>query len=41
MNLKQKIYPHYLNVINDKLVMLQKILADLKESSSNETKSRR
>ena len=39
MNLKQKIYHHYLNVINDKIVMLQKVLADLKESSSNETKS--
>ena len=39
MNLKQKIYNHYLNVINDKVLMLQKVLADLKESSSNETKS--
>jgi len=39
MTLKQKIYNHYLNVINDKVVMLQKVLADLKESSSNETKS--
>lgn len=39
MTLKQKIYNHYLNVINDKVAMLQKVLADLKESSSNETKS--
>lgn len=39
MTLRQKIYNHYLNVINDKVAMLQKVLADLKESSSNETKS--
>jgi len=39
MNLKQKIYNHFLNVINDKLAMLQNVLADLKESGSNETKS--
>jgi hypothetical protein len=39
MKLKQKIYNHYLQVINDKLAMLQQVLADLKESGSNETKS--
>ena len=39
MNLKQKIYNHYQQVIHDKVVMLQMILADLKESGSNETKS--
>ena len=39
MKLKQKIYNHYLQVINDKVSMLQKILDDLKESGTNETKS--
>ena len=39
MKLKQKIYNHYLQLIHDKVVMLQKILNDLKESGANETKS--
>ena len=39
MTLKQKIYNHYLHVINNKFAMLQKVLDDLKESASNETKS--
>jgi transcription elongation GreA/GreB family factor len=39
MKLKQKIYDHYLQVIHDKVAMLQKVLADLKESGANETKS--
>jgi transcription elongation GreA/GreB family factor len=39
MTLKQKIYNYYLQVINDKVYMLQQVLADLKESGSNETKS--
>ncbi len=39
MKLKQKIYNHYLEVIHDKVAMLQKILDDLKESGANETKS--
>jgi hypothetical protein len=39
MTLKQKIYNHYLQVINDKVQMLQQVLAGLKESGSNETKS--
>jgi transcription elongation GreA/GreB family factor len=39
MKLKQKIYNHYLQVIQDKVAMLQKVLNDLKESGANETKS--
>jgi len=39
MTLKQKIYSHYLQLINDKVKSLQNILADLKESGTNETKS--
>lgn len=37
--MKQKIHNHYLQVINDKIKLLQQVLADLKESSANETKS--
>ena len=39
MKLKQKIYNHYVQLIHDKVAMLQKILNDLKESGANETKS--
>ena len=39
MTFKQKIYAHYLQVINDKVQLLQQVLADLKESGANETKS--
>jgi hypothetical protein len=39
MTLKEKIYEHYLAVINDKLRLLQQVLAELKESGANETKS--
>jgi hypothetical protein len=39
MTLKQKIYNHYLQVIQDKIGGLQKVVADLKESGANETKS--
>lgn len=39
MTLKQKVYEHYLQVVNDKLSSLEQVLADLKESGSNETKS--
>jgi transcription elongation GreA/GreB family factor len=39
MTFKQKIYNHYLQVVNDKIDLLQKVLADLKESGTNETKS--
>lgn len=37
--LKQKIYDHFLHLIIDKVHMLQQVLADLKDSGSNETKS--
>ncbi len=37
--MKQKIYDHYLLVINNKIALLRQVLADLKESGSNETKS--
>ena len=39
MNLKLKIYDHCLKLINGKIAMLQQVLANLKESGSNETKS--
>jgi transcription elongation GreA/GreB family factor len=39
MTLKQKVYDHYMQVVNEKLNSLQQVLADLKESGSNETKS--
>ncbi|MFZ1305151.1 MAG: hypothetical protein WAR80_04870 [Ferruginibacter sp.] len=39
MNLKQKIYDHYLQVIHNKVALLQNVLDDLKESGANETKS--
>ncbi|GAB2811684.1 hypothetical protein [Ferruginibacter profundus] len=39
MTLKQKIYDHYVQVIEDKVQLLQQVLADLKESGANETKS--
>ncbi len=39
MTLKQKIYTHYLQLLHEKISMLQQVLADLKESGSNETKS--
>jgi transcription elongation GreA/GreB family factor len=39
MTIKQKIYAHYTQVVNDKMAMLQQVLADLKESGANETKS--
>lgn len=39
MTLKEKIYDHYLRVIDEKLAMLQQVLNDLKESGTNETKS--
>lgn len=37
--LKQKIHQHYLAKVDDKIEQLQQILAGLKESGSNETKS--
>jgi transcription elongation GreA/GreB family factor len=39
MKLKQKVFNHYLEVINDKVALLQQVLSDLKESGTNETKS--
>ncbi|HRI21795.1 MAG TPA: hypothetical protein PLA68_12620 [Panacibacter sp.] len=39
MTLKEKIYRHYLETVNDKIQVLERVLADLKESGSNETKS--
>lgn len=39
MTLKQKVHQHYLQIVNDKINLLQQDLADLKESGSNETKS--
>ena len=39
MTLKRKIYNYYLHLINEKVNMLQQVLADLKESGANETKS--
>ena len=39
MTQKQKIHNHYLQLINDKVNLLQQVLADLKESGTNETKS--
>ncbi len=39
MTLKQKIYDHFLQRINEQVAMLQQVLDDLKESGSNETKS--
>ena len=39
MTLKQKIYNHYLQLVNDRVKSLQQVLADLKESGVNETKS--
>jgi len=39
LNLKEKIYIHLLQTINDKILSLENILTELKESISNETKS--
>jgi transcription elongation GreA/GreB family factor len=39
MMLKQKIHNHYLHAVAAKITLLQQTLADLKESSANETKS--
>ncbi|MEO8821800.1 MAG: hypothetical protein ABI267_00655 [Ginsengibacter sp.] len=39
MTLKQKVHQHYLQIVNDKIILLQQDLADLKESGANETKS--
>lgn len=39
MTFKQKVYDHYLKIINQKIKALQRLLDELKESGANETKS--
>ena len=39
MQFKQKVYEHYRELLEDKILSLQKVLDDLKESGANETKS--
>ncbi len=39
MTLKEKIHQHYYQIVIDRVAALQQVLADLKESGSNETKS--
>ena len=39
MTLKQAIHFHFVQVINDKIGLYKQVLADLKESGTNETKS--
>ena len=39
MNFKQTVYHHYFNLIESKVNSIQKVLADLKDSAGNETKS--
>jgi transcription elongation GreA/GreB family factor len=39
MTLKQKVFYHYQHLLNEKISLLKNNLADLKESSANETKS--
>jgi hypothetical protein len=39
MTFKQKVHQHYINVVSNKIKALQELLADLKETGTNETKS--
>lgn len=39
MTLKQKIYSHYQQILNEKIISLQQVLSDLAASGANETKS--
>jgi len=39
MTFKEKIYESYLRILEDKIQLFQNILSELKESSTNETKS--
>ena len=39
MTHKQKIYQHLLQIVNEKIALYEQVLADLKESGANETKS--
>ena len=39
MNFKEKVYQHYLSLVNDKISALQNTLQELSDSAKNETKS--
>ncbi|MEI8060549.1 MAG: hypothetical protein WCG67_10365 [Ferruginibacter sp.] len=39
MTLKEKIYQHYLQLVNEKISLLEQVMVELKESGANETKS--
>lgn len=39
MSLKQKVYAEFLGLLLDKIAAVEQVLADLKETGSNETKS--
>lgn len=39
MSLKQSVYHHYLQMIEERIASIQKVLTDLKDSAGNETKS--
>ena len=39
MTFKKKVHSHYIQLVNDKIGLLELVLADLKESGTNETKS--
>ncbi len=39
MNFKQKVYQHYFQLIESRVDAIQKIMADLRDSAENETKS--
>lgn len=39
MQLKEKVYHHYRQLLDNKITSVQKVLDDLKESGANETKS--
>ena len=39
MSLKEKVHQHYIELLKGKINLLQSVLADLKESGANETKS--
>lgn len=39
MQFKRKVYDHYVQLLDDKISAIEKILSDLKESGANETKS--
>lgn len=39
MTFKEQIHQHFMQLVKEKITRLQQVLADLKESSANETKS--